>query len=204
MISIKRSSLRWLKAYLKDDTSLYVSVDPYLGVFRNMDRQKNLLRAYPSLREPCNFLAAHAEFLPFRTHSFDWVHMRSVVDHFADPYLAFVEAHRCCRPGGRLLVGLAIVERLRRNRTTLAGLREKVQREGIRKTMAAIGRRVAGRLLPGSQMLEDDHVCRLNNQELADLFHQTGWSVVKEHWQKPPFSFCLYLCGEAREHIPGR
>jgi SAM-dependent methyltransferase len=102
----------WLRHYLGPDTGLFVSVDPYIDIFAGMDQQPNLLRAYPCLRSPCNFLAAYAEHLPFKSNVFDWIHMRSVVDHFADPFLAFLEAARCCKAGGMVLVGLAIVEKL--------------------------------------------------------------------------------------------
>ncbi len=101
-----------LRHFLGDDVDLYVSIDPYMEVFRGLDEQPNLLKAYPCLSEPCNFLSADAEYLPFKSRSFDWIHMRSVVDHFEDPYQAFLEAYRVCKIGGRLLVGLAILEKI--------------------------------------------------------------------------------------------
>jgi demethylmenaquinone methyltransferase/2-methoxy-6-polyprenyl-1,4-benzoquinol methylase len=54
---------------------------------------------------PCNFVAAHAEHLPFASQSFDAVHMRSVIDHFRDSASAFIEAIRVLRPGDHLIVG---------------------------------------------------------------------------------------------------
>lgn len=102
-----------LRHFLGNDVDLYVSIDPHIEVFQGLDEQPNLLKAYPCLSESCNFLSAHAEYLPFKSRSFDWVHMRSVVDHFEDPYKAFLEAYRVSRIGGRLLVGLAILEKIK-------------------------------------------------------------------------------------------
>lgn len=183
-----------LRHFLRDDTSLYVSIDPYIGVFEAIDRQPNLMRAYPCLGEPCNFLAAHAEHLPFKAHSFDWIHMRSVVDHFADPYLALREAFRCCRPGGRLLIGLALLEK--RGCGGSAGRRlwtralEKIRKDG--------GRGLAKALLSKIAFSDQDHhTFRLSHDNLRDLLVRTGWSICKEHWQKAPFDYCIYMCGEA-------
>jgi len=50
--------------------------------------------AYPCLDQHLNFIAACAEFLPLQSNSFDWVHMRSMLDHVQSPDLALMEAHR--------------------------------------------------------------------------------------------------------------
>jgi ubiquinone/menaquinone biosynthesis C-methylase UbiE len=101
-----------LRQHLDDNVSLYVSIDPYGDMFRGLYSQTNLTKVYPCLLKEDNFLLAHAEYLPFKSQSFDWVHMRSVVDHFENPFMAFLEAFRCSKAGGKLLVGLAIIERL--------------------------------------------------------------------------------------------
>jgi hypothetical protein len=46
-----------LRHFLQRDVA-YLSIDPYASVFDGLERQPNLLRAYPCLREPCNFLQA--------------------------------------------------------------------------------------------------------------------------------------------------
>jgi SAM-dependent methyltransferase len=149
-----------LRHYLPEARiSLYVSVDPFPDVFENLQKQTNLLRAFPDLRKPCNFLAGFAENLPFKKCSFDWVHMRSVVDHFADPYWAFKEAYRVLKPQGRLMIGLSIVE-----------------------------------LQAGK---EDDHAFRFSYDQLMDLLNSTGFGIEKEHWQKPPWTYVIYLSAKA-------
>ncbi len=182
-----------LRHFLGEEARLFVSVDPFIDIFSDLDRQPNLLRAFPCLAQPCNFLAAHAEHLPFKSESFDWVHMRSVVDHFADPYLAFREAFRCCKRPGQLLVGLSIAERklaldeARREQQ----FRRRIARALRLDTLKHIGERLGG----GYQ---DDHMFRLTQSDLIDLFQKSGWQVVKQLWQKPPYEFCSYTCGQTR------
>ena len=75
----------------------YLSVDPF-DCFVGLEKFPNLLRAYPSMAQPCNFVIGQAERLPLRPASFDYVHMRSVIDHFQDPFLALCEARRVSSP----------------------------------------------------------------------------------------------------------
>ena len=204
-----------LRHFLGRDVSLYVSVDPFSDVFAGIGDQAGLLRAYPVLSNPCNFVVASAEHLPFRSETFDWIHMRSVVDHLSDPYLAFLEAFRCAKPGGRLLVGLLIPEKAGRaqDRSVARPLRfgaqagslaarfaERLRRDGAVSVSKAVVRRLR-RALPGptgADGREDDHIFRFTHGQLLDLFRTTGWDIEKEHWQKPPFDTCLYACGKKR------
>jgi hypothetical protein len=76
-----------VRHFLSDrEVPIYVSIDPFLDVFKNIQSQPNLFKAYPCLSQPCEFVVARAEELPFIANSFDWVHMRSVIDHFEDPF----------------------------------------------------------------------------------------------------------------------
>ena len=179
-----------LRHYLADcGVPVYVSVDPFIGVFRFADKP-SLLQAYPCLLAPCNFLSCHAEHLPFGANTFDWVHMRSVVDHFADPYLAFREAYRVLKPNGHLLIGLAIVERIVACREGLARrIKNKLKRDGGISALKAVISRVAH----AAQHERDDHNFRLTHLELLDLISATKFEVVKEHWQKPPYRYVVYI-----------
>ena len=166
-----------LRHYLSQDVNFYISIDPLASVFDNIYLQKNLLKAFPSLNEPCYFLVAHAEQLPIKPNSFDWIHMRSVVDHFYDPYIALLEAFRCakCRGQGNLLIGLAIME--------------KYHAMHKQKT---VGWSLKNILKKTYTKANDDHMFRLGHKQLHELCKKAGWRLVKEHWQKEPFSFCLY------------
>jgi hypothetical protein len=45
----------------------------------------------------------------------------------------------------------------------------------------------------------DHHIFRFTHAELKDLLSATGFTVNKEHWQKPPFSYCLYMGASANK-----
>jgi SAM-dependent methyltransferase len=188
-----------LRQHLGDDVSLYVSVDPYIDVFADIEQQPMLLSAYSSLSKPCNFIAASAEYLPFRSGAFDWVHMRNAVDHFADPYLAFLEAYRCSKADGKLLVGLEIMEKVTGStRASLpVRLSKKLKNSGPLGLLRALSKRFGSlRTAGGPPQHADGHMFRLKYGELMDLFASTGWHVVKEYWRKPPCEHIVYACGQ--------
>jgi SAM-dependent methyltransferase len=191
-----------LRHYLGSDVTLYVSIDPYIDVFAGIEQQPASLRAYPSLSEPCNFLAAGAEYLPFKSGAFDWVHMRNVVDHFADPYMAFLEAYRCARVGGNLLVGLEILEKVQAPpRASLpARVSRKLKEAGLLGLLRSVSKRLRSSRPPDRlSQHADGHMFRLKYSELMDLFARTGWKVVKEYWRKPPAEHVIYACGQKTE-----
>ena len=160
-----------LRYYLGSDTTEYTSIDPMPFNLHALEDQPNLLKAYPCLTGPlpypCWFFTGVAEDLHlFHNDTFDWIHMRSVVDHFENPMQAFREAYRVCKPGGHLLVGLAIIDK-------------------IPTTFRSIIRNF---------MNPDKHITRLTVEQLHNLYKETGWKVEQEHWQKKPFEYCLYSC----------
>ena len=210
MLDIGSSQGR-LRHYLNNDADLYVGIDPFINVFRGITQQPNLLKAYPALNEPCNFIAAFAEYLPFKTGSFDWVHMRSAVDHFKDPYLSFVEAYRCSKVGGKVLVGLSIMEKKEEYEkqnpkpsqpapgqpSVPSRLMNKLKNEGVAGVVRAASERLSELgAQPETDDHDDDHMFRFSRDTLIDLYKKTGWNPIKEHWQKPPHQYCLYASGE--------
>ena len=84
----------------------FVSVDPFIDYLKGIPPQKRL--SYPCLEQHLNFIPACAEFLPFQYCSFDWVHMRSRLDHVQSTDLALMEAHRVLKPAGHLVIGLNV------------------------------------------------------------------------------------------------
>jgi ubiquinone/menaquinone biosynthesis C-methylase UbiE len=174
----------------------YVSLDPFPHVFKNISKQSSLLQAYSCLSKPCNFLTARAEELPFKSNSFDCVHMRSVLDHFYDPYRALKEALRVLKPQAHLLLGVSVgVVEDSSNvlRTKVSQLSKKIQQEGLAATSKKIMLKSA-QLLGGSFLSEHDpHIFHFNYQELLDLVEKAGFKITKLHRQKPPYEHCLYL-----------
>lgn len=167
----------------KVDMESYVSIDPFVDCFRGTAKP-NLMRAYPVLAERCNFVPSHAEFLPFADECFDWIHIRSVLDHLADPYLAMREARRVLRSGGKVLIGLAIPERMAKKKKSLTKrFVQKRRQMGLFATLA----NAAGKVV------FDDHNYRFTHQQLRDLIGDSGFVIETECWQRPPFDYCIYI-----------
>lgn len=187
-----------LRYFLRaDDVPLYVSVDPFINVFQDFESQPNLLKAYPCLSKPCNFLACYAESLPFLANTFDWVHMRSALDHFQDPYLALKEAYRVLKPEGTLLIGSVVYggksslkAKGRNNFLQLLVSRAacKLQIDGVKSLATIMIKRIISR-----GRYSDRHAFHWSYEDLIDLLNISKFVVVKEHWQKPPFTMCLYM-----------
>lgn len=94
-----------MREFLPDDVE-FVSTDPWLAApFANREARK---KAYTCLNKPLNFIGATAEFQPFVAESFDWVHMRSMLDHVQVVDLALLEARRVLKLGGHVLIGLYV------------------------------------------------------------------------------------------------
>lgn len=166
----------------------YLSIDPYINVFENVAQYSTLLQSYPCLSEPCNFISGSAENLPIKSESFDWVHMRSVVDHFENPFFALKEAYRVLKPGGSILIGLAIEEK-GLDEPLFKRISNKISNEGVSSLKKAITRRLKG-LAKGHH---DDHMFRFDDKDLLSLLERCGFKIEKTHWQKPPFSYCIYV-----------
>jgi ubiquinone/menaquinone biosynthesis C-methylase UbiE len=179
-----------LREHLGGDVGLYVVLDVFANVFAGAETQPGLLAAYQCLSLPCNFVAAQAERLPFATHSFDWVHMRSVLDHFQNPYWALREGYRVLAPNGHLLVGLKVIDRPDRAGARLSQmLSSQVRRKLDEGGVLALLRAAALRARSGLK----DHTFRWSLDELVELIGLAGFEVVKVHRQKPPFADCVYI-----------
>lgn len=187
----------------KDSVPLYVSVDPLINVFQNFESRPNLLKAYPCLNKPCNFLSCHAENLPFIANTFDWVHMRSVLDHFQDPYLALKEAYRVLKPGGSLLIGstvyggkssLKIEDRDVALRHLISMVVCKFRAAGVKSLIEAAIKKIFKR-----KGWATSHTFDWKYEDLINLLHITEFVVSKEYWEKSPATMCVYL--EAKKLI---
>jgi ubiquinone/menaquinone biosynthesis C-methylase UbiE len=148
----------------------YVTCDPFSNVFDNISKQSNLIKAYPFLLGPVNFVCCEAEFLPFKSSCFDTVHMRSIIDHLLNPELAINEAYRVLRDNGNLIVGLYVI----------GGKNGKVSINRYIKEL------LKDEILPalGVHQFKDHHVWHPTFKELTELISDCGFKIVKVHWQK--------------------
>ncbi len=180
---------------LRDPVNQYCSIDPFVEVVRDAQFQSNFVRAYPCLKEPLNFVAGIAERLPFLSKSFDYVHMRSVLDHFYDPYIALKETYRVLNPKGRLLIGLSVIGgESSLDGSKISRLRKKLRDQGLRKTTKAIIYKSLESFLKPKK--EDDHMFYWKYDDLVDLVGLTGFQIEKIYWQKPPFEHCVYVLSQ--------
>jgi SAM-dependent methyltransferase len=154
-----------VREFLSEDTRL-VSVDPFIdGIFKIPPARKE---AYKCLSRPLNFIGALAEFIPFQTDAFDWVHMRSMLDHVQVPDLALKEAYRVLKPEGKLLVGM-YVEGGKSGRKPLIRFTKDV----IRETLGWIG----------INRFKDYHTWHPTYVNLLKLITDNDFEVQDSYWQ---------------------
>jgi ubiquinone/menaquinone biosynthesis C-methylase UbiE len=185
------------------DIPLYVSADPYVESFAAIDSCPDLLKAYPNLSQPCNFIACYGENLPLKSKTFDWVHIQSVLDHVHDAYRVMVEAYRVLKDDGMVLIGLAIsggrstLEADRSEKPTyVSPFVPKVLR--LFKSLGMIKAAKYQLKVFSSKPLDDGHMCRWEYENLVDLLKSTNFTITKEHWQKPPYTACVYIAARKR------
>lgn len=167
----------------------YITCDPFLNGFDALEKQPNLLKAYPFLLEPVNFVCCDAEFLPFRSSVFQTVHMRSVIDHFLSPELALNEAYRVLRADGALIVGL-FVHGGKRGKPDIKSL----AKEFVRATLVAAG----------MKRFKDYHVWHPTYKELTNLISACGFKIEKVHWQKGYNDTVCYVRARKRSGLTRR
>ena len=161
----------------------YLSCDPSLKCFDDLEDQPNLLKAYPFLLDPVNFVCCDAEFLPFRSLSFQTVHMRSVIDHLLSPELALNEAYRVLEADGALIVGL-YVHGGKRGRSGMVSCIKEYIKAALEKA--------------GINRFKDYHIWHPAYKELTDLIEDCGFTVEKTYWQKGHNDSVCYIL--ARKH----
>jgi len=180
---------------LQNPKNQYCCIDPFLKIIQQeTEIQSDFISAYPCLKDPVNFVCGIAERLPFQSKTFDYVHMRSVLDHFSDPYIAIKESYRILKPEGKLLIGLSVTggKSSLKNISKLSRLHKKLRDQGLWKTT----KRVIHESLKvfSEQKGENDHMFHWQYDDLVDMVKSAGLSIEKIHWQKPPYDHCVYLC----------
>jgi len=154
-----------VREFLKEDVR-FISVDPFIDAPFQVRKPKR--EAYKCLTRNLNFVCGFGEFLPFRSEVFDWVHMRSMLDHVQIPDLVLIEAHRVLRSGGSLLVGLH-VEGGRSGKKPLARFIKDAARQASE--------------LIGIKRYKDFHVWHPKYPQLLKLIRDNGFRVCDEYWQ---------------------
>jgi SAM-dependent methyltransferase len=154
-----------VREFLQDDVN-FISIDPFIEVPHLIQPIKT--QAYKCFSDSLNFICGFAEFLPFKTASFDWVHMRSMLDHVQVPDLALIETKRVLKPGGALLVGL-YVEGGKSGRHSFLD----ILKHYVKDILALIG----------ISYFKDFHTWHPTYLNLKKLLTDNGFYIEDEFWQ---------------------
>jgi ubiquinone/menaquinone biosynthesis C-methylase UbiE len=149
-----------------DTDHRFVSIDPYLEAVFKIPPAKR--EAYKCLSKPLNFIGGLAEFLPFQAEIFDYVHMRSMLDHVQVPDLALKEANRVLKTNGKLLVGLH-VEGGKTGRKTFIRLAKDIVKKALERM--------------GIDKYKDFHTWHPTYKNLLKLITENGFDVNDCYWQ---------------------
>lgn len=144
----------------------FISIDPFIGAPFCIPDAKS--EAYHCLSRDFNFIGGMAEFLPFRSNSFDWVHMRSMLDHVQVPDLALIEAFRVLKPGGSLLVGLLCEGGKSGKKSTTRFIKDC-----IKHVLEFLG----------IEKYKDFHTWHPSYSNLLQLIGENGFKITESYWQ---------------------
>jgi SAM-dependent methyltransferase len=165
----------------------YVSLDPIDMDWNRLNKYQHITGHYSACQTAIR-VRGFAEFLPFADGTFDFVHMRSCIDHFANPNLALMEAFRVLRPEGRLVVGISLEGSYRKDQVGL---------KGFVKRMASTSPALR-------QMMDivkhDHHMFHPTRDSLSELIKRNGFKIEKEVWQKA-YHNVIYLQAERLEQL---
>ena len=164
-----------LREFLKP-IDRYLCIDPHYKSLKHIPKDKK--KAYKCLKKKFNFIVGFAEFLPFRHSVFDFVHMRSMLDHIQLPDLAIIEAHRVLKINGRLIVGLT-VEGGKKGKLTLKEKMKNILREVL--------------YFLGLKSLKDYHTWHPSFTNLCKIIEDNGFKIEKVFWQPDMNDKVVYL-----------
>jgi ubiquinone/menaquinone biosynthesis C-methylase UbiE len=154
----------------------YISIDPNPHAPFNIDQDR--LHAYSCLKEDFAFICGSAEFLPFAAGSFDWVHMRSMLDHVQVPDLALLEANRVLTAKGFLLIGISIEGNAEGKMTLKEWVIERI------RALAKIFR---------IKKWQDHHLWHPTVPNLKKLITDNGFEIAEMYWQPIHKNKVLYV-----------
>lgn len=159
------------------ETVQFVSIDPYINALHEI--QPSRREAYTCLERPLNFIAATAEFLPFIAESFDWVHMRSMLDHVQVPDLALLEARRVLKSDGRALIGVYVAG----GKSGHISVKQKLK-NAIKHGLERVG----------INRWKDHHIWHPSYKCLIKLIEDNGFAVEDVYWQPYWHDQVCYVC----------
>lgn len=170
----------FLRKYVPVDSE-YVCIDPWpdaknsaLKLSKNME----FSAIYPCLKEDYNFMVGFGEGIPFPTGYFDWVHIRSVLDHVFDPMVVIKEASRVINQNGRLLVNLTLTDGPNVRHSTLPNIFYRAYRKLKTEGIGSFARKVFD-VIRG---VDSDHMHHPSSLEIIKLVREGGFNNIDSKW----------------------
>ncbi|MBL4783998.1 MAG: class I SAM-dependent methyltransferase [Cohaesibacteraceae bacterium] len=154
-----------VREFLPQNTR-YISMDPFIDAITKIPKSK--IEAYKCLSEVFNFIGAVAEFIPFQAETFDWVHMRSMLDHVQVPDLAIKEACRVLKPNGSILIGLHVEGGKSGRKPPLI-----LMKDFIKWVFELVG----------FDKYKDRHTWHPTYNKLLKLISDNGFTIADSYWQ---------------------
>ena len=164
-----------IREFLPSDVK-FISIDPFIQcIYRIPEARKAV---YQCLSRPLNFIGAMAEFLPFKDGTFDWVHMRSMLDHLQVPDLALLEANRVLKKNGSLLIGMSV-------EGGRSGTKPIVQRvkESLKMSLDFVG----------IDRFGDHHMQHPTYENLVKMIEDAGLIIEDIYWQPKYVDQVVYI-----------
>ena len=172
-----------LREFLKPSDK-YLCIDPHYKSLKHIPKMK--IKAYKCLKNKFNFIVGFAEFLPVKHSVFDFVHMRSMLDHVQVPDLAILEAHRVLKKNGRLIIGL-----------TVEG--GKIGKLSFKEKIKNIIREVL--FFSGLKSIKDYHTWHPSFKNLCMIIEDNGFEIEKVYWQPGMNDKVVYLKANKSKNI---
>lgn len=170
----------FLRKYLHTGCE-YFCIDPWPEVQEHafeLAQYPNVLSLYPFLREPYYFVIGFGERLPFPSDFFNWVHIRSVLDHTADPLAVIRESWRVLRANGALLVNITVTD----GPPVFKSKRPALWRRAYRRLRKEGLWRFLRKALATLVHKDIDHMFHPSSSEIISLVEGTGFSIDRSMW----------------------
>lgn len=151
-------------------------IDPMVCLFNELS--PSFFKEHYKELEAVVRIPGFAEYLPFKNQAFDTVHMRSCLDHFANPHLALLEARRVIKSDGQLVIGIALEGAYKLGKS---GIKNKIKK--------SIKNSFIGNVY---EYFFDSHMFHPTNDSIRLLLNSTGFAI-KKIVSQPGYSNVVYI-----------
>jgi ubiquinone/menaquinone biosynthesis C-methylase UbiE len=145
------------------DPANVICIDPMICIWDNVP--SGAFKSHYKNLEKIIRIPGFAEDVPLPNNSIDTVHMRSCLDHFANPHRALLEARRVLKPNGKLVVGLA-----------LEGSYKLVGSGFVNNAKRVIKNSLVGEIY---EYFFDAHMFHPTEESLKELVKSSGFEITK-------------------------